>query len=58
MHNGSTISPSLKPMEYLKPSSLCLNLSDTTIWSSFIKSKSIGYLDLWNTFLLSCHLFL
>ena len=37
----------------MKPSSLCLNLSDITIWSTFIKSKLIGYLDLWNSFLLT-----
>ena len=30
-----------------------LNLSDTTISSAFIKFKSIGCLDLWNSFLLT-----
>ena len=33
-------------MKYLKPSSLCLNLSDTTILSVSNESKSIAYLDL------------
>ena len=40
-------------MKYLKPSLLCLNLSDTTIWSKSTDNKSIGSLDLWNVFLLS-----
>ena len=53
IHNGLIIWPSLWPIKYLKPSSLCLNLSATTIWSVFIKFKSIAYLDLWNSFLLS-----
>ena len=34
-------------------SSLWLNLSDITIWSTFSDIKSIGSLDLWNSFLLS-----
>ena len=29
---------------------LCLNLSDTTIWSMFTDNKSIGSLSLWNVF--------
>ena len=33
-------------MMYLKPSSLCLNLSDTTILPVFIESNSIACLDL------------
>ena len=33
-------------MKYLKPSSLCLNLSYTTILPVSTKSKSIAYLDL------------
>ena len=45
IHNGLTISPSLWPIKYLKPSSLCLN------W--FTKSKLTGCLDLWNYFLSS-----
>ena len=53
IHNGLTISPCLKPIKCLKSSSLCLNLSDTTILSTFIKSELIGYLDLWNSFLLT-----
>ena len=32
---------------------LCLSLSKTTIWSMFTKSKLIGCLDLWNSFLLT-----
>ena len=39
-------------MKYLKPSSLCLNLSDTTILSVIIESMSIACLDLLNSFLL------
>ena len=31
MHNGLTISTSWQPIKCLKPSLLCLNLSDTTI---------------------------
>ena len=53
IHNGLTISPFLWPIKYLKPSSLCLNLSDTNILSILTKLKSIGCLDLWNSFLLS-----
>ena len=33
-------------MKYLKLSSLCLNLSDTTVLSVSTESKSIAYLDL------------
>ena len=33
-------------MKYLKPSSLCLNLSDTTILLVSTDSKSIACLDL------------
>ena len=44
---------SLKPIKNLKPPSLWLNLSGTTIWSTFTKSKSIGCLDLWNSFSLT-----
>ena len=40
-------------MKCLKPSLLCLNLSDTTIWSTFTENKSIGSLSLWNVFFLS-----
>ena len=36
IQNGLTISSSLQSIKYLKPSSLCLNLSDITIWSTFI----------------------
>ena len=32
---------------------LCLHLSDTTIWYTFTENKSIGLLDVWNSFLLS-----
>ena len=39
-------------MKYLKPFSLCLNLSDTTILLVFTESKSISCLDLLNYFLL------
>ena len=40
-------------VKYLKLSPLCLNLSDISIWSTFTNIKSIGCLDLWNSFLLS-----
>ena len=40
-------------MKYLKPSSLCLNLSDVTMCSVFTEIKLIGCLDLWNSFLLT-----
>ena len=46
MHNGLTYLSS-------RPSLLSLNLSDTTIWSTFADNKSIASLDLWNSFLLS-----
>ena len=52
MHNGLAISPSLLPIKYLKPPSLCLNLSDIIIWSTVTKYKLLGCLDLWNYFLL------
>ena len=51
MHNGLTISPFKSPIKYLKPSSLCLNLWDTTIWSMSTDNKSIGSLDLWHFFI-------
>ena len=56
IHNGLTISPSLYSINYLKPSLLCLNLSDTTIWFTFTESMSTGCLDLWNSFLLTLRL--
>ena len=56
IHNGLTISPSLYSINYLKPSLLCLNLSDTTIWFRFTVSISTGCLDLWNSFLLRLRL--
>ena len=40
-------------MKYLKPSSLYLNLCDTTILSVSTQSKSIACLDLRNSFLLT-----
>ena len=33
-------------MKYLKPSSLCLTLSDINVFSTFTKFKPIGCLDL------------
>ena len=33
-------------MRYLKPLSLCLNLSDITILSMYTKFKAIGFLDM------------
>ena len=56
IHNGLTISPSLYSINYLKPSLLCLNLSDTTIWFTFTEPMSTGCLDLWNSFLLTLRL--
>ena len=56
IHNGLTTSPSLYSINYLKPSLLCLNLPDTTIWFTFTESMSTGSLDLWNSFLLTLRL--
>ena len=42
MHKGLMILSSLQPIKYLKPSSLCLNLSDITILFMSTKFKSIG----------------
>ena len=53
MHNGLTIPSFRQPIKYLKPWLLFLNLSDTTLWSTFTDNKSIGSLDSWNSFLLS-----
>ena len=53
MHNGLIVSPFKYPIKYLKLSSLCLNLWDTTILSESTDNKSIGSLELWNLFLLS-----
>ena len=55
MHNGLGISPFRQPIKYLKPSLLCLNLSDTTIWSTFTDNNLIGSLD-FLFFLIKCNI--
>ena len=45
MHKVLIILSSLEPIKYLKPSSLCLNLSDVTILFMSAKFKSIGCLE-------------
>ena len=51
MHKDLMTLSSWYPIKYLKPSSVCLNLSDITVLFISTKFKSIGCLDLWNSLL-------
>ena len=45
MPKGLIILSSVQAIKYLKPLSLCLNLSDITILSIYTKFKAIGFLE-------------
>ena len=53
IHEDLIIWLSSQPIKYLEPLSLCLNLSDGTVWFVSIKFKAVTFLEVWNSFSLT-----